>query len=358
MAGPVSTTSPFRPRVVPSRCRRAIAALVALIVVLPAAIAAADILPPRQAVVLIIVQSTSTADNKALSSLISDSIRLELEARGIKAVPVEEHPSDDKGAAALASRNKADFALWGTYAQSGANIQLSARWLDADRVNEPSQASRSGNLDLTFDALVTGLVDEIVDGQQKNIAKLPPAPAVEPSPPATAPEPVPRAAPEPPLPRFAFSLSASPFIATFAALNYFPVGYSFTLDGHYQMKAPGGLFGAGVATGLSTFHGKGTYAQADFYVVPIGADVRYGTHTGSALDFYVHLAGGPAIFVAKLATGEALTKVVPYASGGVGIMWKPIDILALSLEAGYTCYFDSPDPVAGFAPALAVVLRL
>jgi hypothetical protein len=358
MAGPVSTTSLFPPRSAPSHRCLFLVALIGLVTVLPVAVAAADSLPPRQAVVLIIIQSTTKVDNEALSSLISDSMRLELEARGVKALPVDDHAANDKAVVVLAAEKKADFALWGTYTQTGTSIKLSARWLDAEGVNEPGQGSRTGPLDLSFDELVTGLVDEIVDSQQKNIAKLPPAPVTQP-----VPDPVPQPAvvavpPDPPLPRFAFSLSGSPFIATFAALSYFPVGYSFTLDGHYQMKAPGGVFGAGIASGLSTFHGKGTYAQADFYVVPIGADVRFGTRTGSALDFYAHLAGGPAIFVAKLATGEALTKVIPYASGGVGMVWRLIDVLALSLEAGYTCYFDSPDPIAGFAPSLAVVLRL
>jgi hypothetical protein len=68
--------------------------------------------------------------------------------------------------------------------------------------------------------------------------------------------------------------------------------------------------------------------------------------------------GGPAIFAAKLTTGETLTKVIPYVSGGVGMSLALFDNLALSLEGGYTCYFDSPDPILGFAPALSVIVRL
>jgi hypothetical protein len=331
-------------------------AALALFTVLPGAIAAAD---PRQATVLVIVQSSSKNDNKALNALIADSFRLELESKGIRAVPVSERASDDKAAGALAARNSADFALWGTYLQTGPDIQLSARWVDAGRANATGQASRSGALDLSFDAMVTSLVDEIMEGQKQSIANLPPAPVLPAAKPAPAPKPEP-ASPvkEARIPPFALSLSSSPFIATFTALNYFPVGITVSVAGHYQMRAPGGLFGIGATSGLSGFHGKGSYASADFYVVPIGVDALYGTRTGSPFDFYVHLSGGPAIFSARLTTGESLSKVIPFLSGGVGISVALLDALALSLEAGYTGYLDSPDPIMGFAPALSVDLRL
>jgi hypothetical protein len=334
------------------------AAAAAMLASIPVVSGGAESLPPRQATVLVIVQSSSKSDNKALDALIADSFRLELESKGIRALPVGEHASDDKAVAALAAKNAADFALWGTYLQTGTDIKLSARWIDAGGANTPEQASRSGVLDLSFDALVTSLVDEIMEGQKQNIANLPPAPVMPP--PATEP-----AAPRPAeqakearIAPWAFSLGSSPFIATFAALNYFPVGVTVSLAGHYQMRAPGGLFGIGAATGLSGFHGKGSYAQADFYVVPIGVDALYGTRTGSIFDFYVHLSGGPAIFLAKLTTGESLSKVIPFISGGVGISMSLFDALALSLEAGYTGYLDSPDPIMGFAPAISLVVRL
>jgi hypothetical protein len=337
-------------------------AALTLLLALPWTAGAAESPPPRQARVIVIVSSSEKNDNTALSALINDSFRLELESKGVRAIAVGEHPGDDTTVAALAVKNKADFALWGTYVQNGTTIELSARWLDAGGIRTPGQARRSGVLDVSFDALVTGLVDEIMEGQRQNIAALPPAPVAAAPPQAPAPQapraPRAEAAAEPRVSPLAFSLGASPFIATFAALNYFPLGVSATLTGRYQVRAAGGLFGIGATTGLSGFTGKGLYAQADFSVVPIGLDVMYGTTTGSAVDFYAHLGGGPAIFSARLTTGESLSKVIPFITGGVGVSVKLFEVLALSLEAGYTCFFDSPDPIAGFAPALLVGLSL
>jgi hypothetical protein len=225
---------------------------------------------------------------------------------------------------------------------------------------------------------VASLVDEIVAGQKKGFSRLPPEQALEaPLGPPAAPQPdkapavavvggnwppVSRAvqAPdaEPPIAPFAVSLKSAPFIATFDALNYFPVGLSFSLTGLYRVRVPGGLFGFGLSSGLSTFRGKGAYAEADFYVIPIGVDVLYGTRTGSAIDFFVHLGGGPAIFAARPTSGASLAKVIPYATGGVGITLSFFGRLGVSLEGGYTCFFDSPDPILGFTPSLSVVVGL
>jgi hypothetical protein len=219
-------------------------------------------------------------------------------------------------------------------------------------------ASRTGVLNLSFDSLVASLVDELVEGQKQRIDSLPPAPA-EATPQPASPEGTP-AGPgrELRIPRFAFALGSAPFIATFSALNYFPVGLTLFLAGHYQMKAAGGLFGIGLTSGLSGFHAKGAYAQADFYVIPIGVDIIYGTRTGSVIDFYAHVAGGPAVFAATLTSGDSLSKVIPFLSGGVGVSLSLFDSLAISFEGGYASYFDSPDPIMGFVPSLSVVLRL
>jgi len=337
---------------------RACFALASVLSLLPLLSCGADGLEHRRPTVLVLVSSSNPIDNEPLSALIADSFAMELESQGIRALTAAGRAADVQGVAALAAKNRADFALWGTYVQVGSVIQLNARWIDPEKLDAAAHASRTGALNLSFDAVVTSLVDEIIEGQKQRIADLPLLPA-EPTPLPASPEPKP-AEPErrPRIPPLAFSLGSAPFIATFSALNYFPVGLSVSLAGHYQMRAPGGLFGFGLASGLSGFHGRGAYAEADFYVVPIGIDVLYGTRTGSAVDFLVHLAGGPAIFTAKLTSGESLAEVIPYVTGGVGISLSLIDSLAISLEGGYTCFFDSPDPIMGFTPSLSVLVRL
>jgi hypothetical protein len=328
-----------------------------MLAILPLVPSGADELTHRQPTVLVLVYSSGQTDNQALSVMIADTFRMELESQGIRALASAERAADDRAVAALASKHRADFALWGTYVQTGSQVQLNARWIDPETKSVAGHSTRTGALNLSFDAVVTSLVDEILQSQKQRISSLPPA-QVEQIPPAAGPSQPPETTKVQKFPRLAFSVASAPFIATFSALNYFPVGVSFSLAGRYQVPAIGGLLGFGPTLGLSGFHGKGSYAQADFYVIPLGIDVLYGTRTGSPFDFFAHVAGGPAVFTAKLTTGEMLAKVIPFVSGGVGISLSLFDSLAISLEGGYTCFFDSPNLIMGFAPALSVVLRL
>ena len=321
---------------------------------LPLVPSGADELARRQPTVLVVVYSSGQTDNQALSAMISDAFRMELEAQGIRALPTTERAADNGAVAALAAKQRADFALLGTYVQTGSQVLLNASWIDPGTKAVAGHSSRTGALNLSFDMVVTSLVDEILQGQKQRISNLP-LEQVEPTPSPARPS---EEKKEQKFPRFAFSLGSAPFIATFSALNYFPLGLSASLTGRYQVPAPGGLVGFGPTVGVSGFHGKGSYAQADFYVIPMGIDVMYGTRTGSLLDFFAHAAGGPAVFTAMVASGDTLAKVIPYVSGGVGISLSLFESLGISLEGGYTCFFDSPDPIMGFAPALSIVLRL
>ena len=367
----------FTPRSLfqPSIPAFSIAIMLALLPIVPGG---ADEIARRRPIVLVVVHSSSQNDNAPLSAVSADSFRVELESQGIRVLPSDEHADDDRAIGALAEKNHADFGLWGVYTLAGSEIQLNARWIDPVKKAAAGTASRTGALNLSFDAVVASLVDEIVEGQKKRFEDLPmeqvmqapPAPAAAQQPaappaPAVASDGRPAASPvvsapksEPRFAPLAFSLGSAPFIATFTALSYFPVGLTVSLTGLYRIRAPGGLLGFGLATGLNGFHGKGAYTQADFFVIPIGIEFLYGTRTGSPIDFFAHLEGGPAILTAKPATGNSLTKVIPFISGGVGMTVSFFESIGLSLEGNYVCFFDSPDPILGFAPSLSVVVKL
>jgi len=346
---------------------RSLAIMLALLPIVPCG---ADEIAHRRPIVLVLVHSSSQSDNAPLSAMIADSFRVELESQGIQVLPSNEPAADDRAIASLAEKNHADFALLGMYTLEGAEIQLDARWIDPVKKAAAGIASRTGALNLSFDAMVASIVGEIVEGQKERFADLPMVPTAAQQPaaplgPAVASDSRPAVSPVGSAPKaelriapLAFSLGSAPFIATFTALNYFPVGLNVSLTGLYRVRAPGGLLGFGLATGLNGFHGKGAYTEADFFIIPIGVCLLYGTRTGSPIDFFAHIDGGPAIFTAKPATGNSLTKVIPYLTGGVGITFSLFESFGISLDGSYVCFFDSPAPIMGFAPSLSVLVRL
>jgi hypothetical protein len=351
------------------------AILGALLALAPLGLFAVDESAHRRPIVLVLVHGSNPGESAPLGTLIFDSFSAELASLGIAVVPSDAAAVDDRTIASLAEKSHADFGLWGMYTLDGSEIRVDARWIDPAKGVAVRSASRTGALNLSFDDVVAGLVDEIVESQRWRFATLSPELNDEmPSIPAAAP-PAPMssavidrgipmlptasaARAETPIAPIAFSAGSAPFIATFSALNYFPVGLNVSFTGQYRISTPGGLFGFGISSGISGFHGKGAYAEADFYVVPIGFDVLYGTQTGSAIDFFMHLGGGPAIFMARLASGDSLAKVIPYLAGGVGVLWSLFDGLGIAVEAGYECFFDTPSPIMGFAPSISVLVKL
>ena len=392
--------------------RATVIPLILLLSLAPAALPAAAAAPARPAVVIVFMKSANALDEQVLRSLLVDSVTLELSDRGMQVVPGKGFPRSVAEAVAQTSAGDADFALVGTYALLERQVLLELQWIDAGEGRLAAQASRRGPLDLSFDAIVADAVREVLAGQSARLASLPPresrpeahpavpltasameeriaslalpdvtpaetqlpaslqdpAPAVQP---AAQPQPLPAnepsvtlgpgqqpAAQSPALRKIAFAAGAAPFISTFTAAKYFAMGLSVTLAGQYRLRMPGGFLGLGGTTGVHVFEGKGDYASAQFYLVPLGPDVWYGTLTGSPIDFFAHVNGGAAVFLATPSGGNTLAKVVPYVQGGVGMTVSIAKAVGFSIESSYAAYFDSPYPIMVYTPSILVLVRL
>jgi hypothetical protein len=402
--------------------RATITTLILLLALATAAVPAADAAPSRPAVVLVFMKSAGALDEQVLRSLLVDSVTLEMADRGIEVITGEGFPSSVAQAVSRAAAAEADFVLVGTYALRERQVLLEIQWIDAGESRLAAHASRQGMLDLSFDAVVAEAVREILDSQAERLANLPPRqarpeqpsaaplsagameeriaslalpdvapepegpgpagpqpetvpeeasatpppaeqpqplPAVDPAPVAQVPvSPAPVVIPTPDLRRIAFMVGTAPFISTFGAAKYFEMGFSATLAGQYRLPLQGGYLGLGGATGVHTFHGKGTYATADFLLVPVGPDVWYGTLTGQLFDFFARLNAGAAVFVAIPAGGNPLAKVVPYVSGGVGMSVSLGKAIAISAEGSYGVFFDSAEAILAYSPGIQVQVRL
>jgi hypothetical protein len=359
--------------------------LILLLALAPMTVCALDTPSPRPPVVLIHMRSSNTVDEQVLQSLLVDSVTLELSDRGMEVLAGTSPARTQEEILALAEATQADFALTGVYTLKDKQVLLDIQWLDVRRRALAAQASRQGPLDLSFDSVVAAAVGELLSGQQENLASLPArtakpeehtsAPAAReesrevavelqlPLPaaltPADSPPDAPRPAPQgESLRRIAISLGTAPLIATFNAAKYFSMGVSLYLAGHYRIRAPGGFLGFGLTTAVHGFRGKGASVEADFLLLPIGAEVQYGTRTGTPIDFFVHVNGGPAVFAVRMSGGNPLAKVIPYVTGGVGVTISVGDIFGISLDGSYAAFFDSPTPIMGYAPSLLFLVRL
>jgi hypothetical protein len=384
--------------------RATVFTLTLLVALAPVAARAADAAPPRAGAVIVFMKSAGALEEQVLRSLLVDSVTLELSDRRMDVIAGEGFPRSVADAVRQAAAAEADFVLVGTYALQERQVLLEIQWIDAGEGRLAAQASRRGPLDLSFDAVVADAVREILDGQAARIANLPPRqarPEAHPAAPLTAsameqkiaslalpdvlpgeealpaslkgapdaPQPLPAVeravlpaaqpvVPAPALRKVVFIAGTAPFISTFAAARYFEMGLSATLAGQYRIRTPGGFLGFGGVTGVHAFQGKGTYATANFLLVPVGPEVWYGTLTGAPFDFFARVNGGAAVFVAMPSSGNSLAKVVPYVSGGAGMTMSLGKAIAVSAEGSYSAYFDSPEPIMAYTPGVSILVRL
>ncbi len=304
--------------------------------------------------VLILARSIGPGQD-GFERLLLDSLRVELEARGIS-VAQQADPPGAESAITAGERDKALFALEGAYEIDGPRVRLDLGWYDIAARRVAASVSRRVDLDLSFDMTVSDMVAELLAGQGDRIAGLIQAPEGKGE--AAAVPAVQPAGPQvrPPLQPLAFSLVAAPFIPVFKASAYISqAGLALLLGGEYRFGLTAGRIGVGAQSGVVLFQAQKA-SSGSGVIVPVGVTVSYGTVTGSPLDFSVQLGGGPAAFLFTLGGGNTLPGVIAYATGGVGVSLSVMRNLSVSVSIPFSWYFV-PDGLMAFSPGASLDLR-
>jgi hypothetical protein len=339
------------------------------------------------ALVLVAIQAAD-AEAEAIRPVLEDAVAYRLKRQGLDTTFLHQKNQESESALirrALAAH--AAFSLLCSYAGSRSEMRIAMRWYDIENKSVAAAVDCKGRVDLRLDTLILRALDDLLVRVQDRIeavlARQPARPAEIPS---TEPSPVdpgfalqppagesPPAAPPadeanpltPPAPdhgkagiRFLLSPEIAPFIAVGAASYYFKVGAQATAALDFLIPTRSGHLGVGALVGVSFFSAQGTLDKALSFLVPLGADLRYGLSLGPRLSLMFHLAGGPALLVMSLASGDPLTKVLPFVASGIGLELGLSRVLYLGIDAGYGVYFETPYLIMGFTPALNLSWRV
>jgi hypothetical protein len=139
--------------------------------------------------------------------------------------------------------------------------------------------------------------------------------------------------------------------ATFSSLGYgvdITVGYAFNL-GKVEL-APALL------TGFMWFVAQGAIA-ADSYVFPLGVELRVGTTSGQTILPYFRLAGGGAWYLLVPDGSSNVSKIIPFAEGGLGIDIVFTPTIGMYVDVGIRFLFEGSVTIINVAPGLGVALR-
>jgi hypothetical protein len=361
----------------------------ALTLLAPLAVEAQEAVP-RPAVVLLTMTFTGKTENPALRALIEDSVSVELQSRGITTIVSDDPVPDQAALDELARAEKADFAIVGIYDLTGETVKLEFSWYDVELRQESKAASIEGEIDLSFDRLISDLIGGIIDARSDRLASLPPpqeqgggaaseagaSPAAGTSA-ADAAVPLPVEAPAPaeihaiplpeqgatpagPAPRIthlSFSAGAAPFVPLSKASAYIPnPGLTLSAEAEYRLALGSGLLGVSLRSGVHMFHAQ-KQSAADATVVPVQLALSYLSRSGSILDFRATVGAGPAVFALTPAGGNTLVGVVPYVSAGIGLGLTFFEHIGLSLSLGWVSVFVK-EAIMGFDPSVALEVKL
>ncbi len=323
--------------------------------------------------------------------LVGRNVALDLQRAGLSAALAQDagvptaglDPGNPQAIAKRAQSRSAQLAIVVTYAVADREISLRFRAVEAAKATVVAQSQRRAPIDLALDRTISSGMAEILPAVTRGVARREPRPTgiTLPAPPAGPEAPI-GAAPGGPGPAagrgepagpgvpppvgaaparverggaFALTAGVGPFLAvgSLGAFVSFGVNPSVSLD--YELSS---RFAAGLFAGATGFLASGPLEDVQGVLAPVGLDIRYMSNPGAVMSLYFRAAGGPALFAIRTQTPELLTKMVPFASLGVGVTRLSGGNSGLSFEAAYVAYLESGELFQGVVPSVNLQKRL
>jgi TolB-like protein len=318
--------------------------------------------------VLALAQASTQEENPVFQKVIEEAVTLELKRAGLRVISQREATKSSEVLAAdtaeilkLGKQGGAEFVLNSKYSVTGSTIRIDLSWLDVGENRSGPTISRTSRLDLALDRIIREAVTEILDSERDRIASLVKEVKREEKPDSSRESATDGAASadlEVKLDkRFEVSVGFSPFIATGDVSEYFKLGLMPVLYGGYRFALHNGILAIGLMAGINLFQAEGLIASSQNLLIPVGPDLRYTFSRGGVVDLYARLAGGPALFLVNVEGTGQFTKIIPFATAGIGFTLPLSETLGLAVDASYAVYFDTDSLLMGFTPAAYIFVR-
>jgi hypothetical protein len=261
----------------------------------------------------------------------------------------------------------ADFLVACIFDRIANTIQMTFSLYDVSRGQLMATAVRERKQTLLVEWSIADVIagflaeigDRLVFVDETVIAGQEPEPVGEPEP-----ENVPDREPEePPRPylddvsrRFELVGGMAPYVLVGRTGDYGRLGLNTSISVGYRFIGDRSQLILGMSTGVCSFTAESAASRSRIVLVPLSAQVSLRT-TPTHLGFLVHLAGGPAAFLFNQDQGGYQFKLVPYATTGLGVEIPILSQLGLLIDLSFSVYYESSQPVMGYAPAASVYYR-
>jgi len=334
----------------------------------------------RPAVILEITRALDREDSARYGEMIAGLVRITLADAGVACVPAAPDQvggfSSQKDATAaflqVAREAGADFLLECLYTADPDGIAVELLLYTADTGELLARVSRQRRFDLNFDRAITDAVNELLKGAEVELARFEPAAG---TPPAADPRPgrrdgdlegEVRAGGPPRAPRFLhleLTAGGAPFFPLGAASDYFKIGAFSALGAAYRFDLGALVLGLGLEAGSSFFEAVGLSGSAETVLAPFGVLASCALSYGTPLEVAVRVSAGAALLsMAPSGLEDRLSKLLPYATGGVCLSLGFTPALGVILDTRFVTYFERSyeelSPLFGLIPTVCLYLRM
>jgi hypothetical protein len=322
--------------------------------------------------VLVITTSSDKSPDAQIEKIIEESVVLELQRNNLPVAltqrsdelsqtNTQEFPIKiDSFLYDIAASAEADFVVVCIYSRLADRIRIDFRWHAVQSKTLETELWREARIDLALDTTIRKAIVEIVDRNREKIQNLVRTVVVEEAAETDAPLLPAREQvrlEEAEEKRIEISVGISPFITTGDASEYFKSGLMPILSGSYRIPFAAGTIGIGLVAGYNIFEAAGTGSASQNSLLPVGLDVKYWIGGGIPVGLFIRLAGGPAVFMVDVETLGSFTKLLFFATAGIGFGIPFSQSFGINLEASYMIFFDSPIAITGFTPLAYLYVR-
>jgi hypothetical protein len=322
---------------------------------------------PVRGSVLVLLKSTTAVEDPEFRALMLSVIRIEIEDRELEMIEPEAPPTEKEQPLDSAKKAGAEFALAASYTMGEQAAAFDLTWYETAVKTKSATVSRKSALDFTLDVTIASAVVEVLEGQKARISALPLKPDPNAKQAAVTPpveestgtvelgKDVVRLEPLKPL---LFSAGVEPLISTFSATQYIQDLF-FGAKASFAWRFPvlGGAGGLGITSGFQKYYVTNVGHPGNFYGIPVGAQVQYGTRMPGPIDFFMHFEGGTLIWYLNRDDGILVNGVVWFIAGGVGLVVDIFKNFGIAIDVTYS-YYPLVPAFTFLEPSVLLLLKL
>ena len=323
-----------------------------------------------ESVFSIIADRSDPTDDRGYATFISNFTITALEGYGIQAIEVEDQPAIDrcmelladgniKGLAALKALKQSDYGLVVTYDLDEKGAELLFTCIDLKNAEVLVTVDEKAAPLLLVDTAILRAVEAVYEKAESYLVAVRNSVSDSRTDIAGQNASVSETTTISAAPKRGFILSPSFGIyqTLGAASEYFAAGIMPSISLKYDFPFPAARIAPGILIGAIYFETAGEVSESSNFLSPFAVVLDYTSVSNDIMDFVVFVSGGGAVLSMSVDNEPYVSKLIPYAGGGMGFLFFPLEKFSLGFDVSLGAFFERPKPILGYLISMHMQLK-